>query len=80
VKEPNYFLYYVSKNADKKGLTPGEAGIGRTSLAPGVHDARWGTMMVVSYEYVWNGHHGIYGDMNDPKVIERIILSYFRSC
>jgi len=35
--------------------------------------------MVVSYEYVWNGHHGIYGDMNDPKVIERIILSYFRS-
>jgi len=79
VKEPNYFLYYVSKNADKKGLTPGEAGIGRTSLAPGVHDARWGTMMVVSYDYVWNGHHGIYGDMDDPKVVERIILSYFRS-
>jgi hypothetical protein len=79
VKEPNYFLYYVSKNADKKGLTPGEAGIGRTSLSPGVHDARWGTMMVVSYDYVWNGHHGIYGDMDDPKVVERIILSYFRS-
>ncbi len=79
MKEPNYFLYYVSKGADKKGLTPGEAGIGRTSLAAGIHDARWGTMMVVSYDYVWNGHHGIYGDMDDPKVVERIILSYFRA-
>ena len=77
MKNPNYFLYYVSLGANKKGLTPGEAGIGRTSLSPGVHDARWGTMMVAPYEYVWKGHHGIYGNMDDPKVVEKIILSYF---
>jgi len=78
MKDPNYFLYYVSLGATKEGLSPGEAGIGRTSLSAGVHDARWGTMMVVPYEYVWKGRHGICGDMGDPKIMEKIILSYFR--
>ena len=77
MKNPNYFLYYVSVGANKEKLTPGECGIGRTSLAPGIHDARWGTMMVAPYEYVWCNKHGIYGDMNSPEIIERIILKYF---
>ena len=78
MKNPNYFLYYVSKGASKKGLTPGQCGIGRTSLPAGIQDAKWGTMMVVPYEYVWKGSHGIYGDMDSPEIIEKILLSYFR--
>ena len=74
---PNYFLFIVSNGEIKDDLTPGECGIGRTSLSPGIHDARWGTMMVVPYEYVWRGHHGIYGDMGDPDVLKQILLSYF---
>ncbi len=35
-------------------------------------------MMVVPYEYVWRGYHGIFGDMSDPKILEKIILSYFK--
>ncbi len=77
MKNPNYFLYYVSTGEVKEGLKSGEAGIGRTSLSPGMHDARWGTMYVVPYEWVWGTKHGCYGDMNDPKLIEKIILSYF---
>tara|TARA_R110002073_G_scaffold155759_1_gene311086 strand:- start:2023 stop:2265 length:243 start_codon:yes stop_codon:yes gene_type:complete len=77
MKNPNYFLYYVSKGAEKKELTPGGCGIGRTSLSPGVHDARWGTMMVIPYEYVWKGGHGIYGDVDCPDIMEKILLSYF---
>lgn len=77
MKKPNYFLYLVSGGPVREGLTPGECGIGRTSLSPGIHDARWGTMMVVPYEYVWRGYHGIYGDMDDPTLIKKILLSYF---
>ena len=77
MKNPNYFLYYVSAGEVKEGLKSGEAGIGRTSLSPGIHDARWGTMYVVPYEWVWGAKHGYYGDMRDPKHIEKIILSYF---
>ena len=77
MKNPNYFLYYVSKGKVKKGLNSGECGVGRTSLSPGINDARWGTMYVVSYDWVWKGSHGIFGDMSDPKVVEKIILSYF---
>ena len=77
MKNPNYFLYYVSSGKVKEGLKSGEVGIGRTSLSPGIHDARWGTMYVVPYEWVWGTKHGYYGDMTDPKHIEKIILSYF---
>ena len=77
MKKPNYFLYYVSAGQVKKGLESGEAGIGRTSLSAGIHDARWGTMYVAPYEYVWKGSHRVFGDMNDPKIMEKIILSYF---
>ena len=77
MKKPNYFLYYISTGKVKEGLNSGEAGIGRTSLAPGVHDARWGTMYVAPYEYVWKGGHRVFGDMSDPKTMEKIILSYF---
>jgi len=77
VKNPNYFLYYVSAGEVKEGLKSGEAGIGRTSLSPGMHDARWGTMYVVPYSWVWSGKHGVFGDMSDPKIVEKIILSYF---
>jgi len=78
MKNPNYFLYYVSKGATKEGLNSGECGIGRTSLSPGIHDARWGTMYVAPYEYIWRGHHGIYGNPDDPELMEKIILSYFK--
>ena len=77
MEKPNYFLYMVSGGKVRENLTPGECGIGRTSLSPGIHDARWGTMMVVPYDYVWKGGHGVYGDMDDPVVIKEILLSYF---
>ena len=77
MENPNYFLYLVSGGPVREGLTPGECGIGRTSLSPGIHDARWGTMMVVPYNYVWKGHHGIYGNMTDAYVVKKILLSYF---
>ena len=79
MKNPNYFLYYVSKGRVKEGLNSGECGIGRTSLSPGIRDAQWGTMYVVPYDWIWNTKHEFCGDMNDPKFMERIILSYFSS-
>ncbi len=78
LKKPNYFLYLVSGGPVREGLTPRECGIGRTSLSPGIHDARWGTMLVVPYDYVWRGHHGIYGNMSDATHIKKILLSYFQ--
>jgi len=78
LRDPNYFLYVVGSEGEEEHLTVGNCGIGRTSLSPGIHDARWGTMMVAPYEYVWGRHHGIYGNMGDPKILEKIILSYFK--
>jgi hypothetical protein len=75
--KPNYFLYFVGKGVDNNKLNPGECGIGRTSLKPGVCDARWGTMLIAPYDYVWQGRHGVFGDMGDPEIIKRIILRYF---
>ena len=78
MEKANYFLYLVSGGKVKEGLTPGECGIGRTSLSPGIQDAKWGTMLVVHYSYVWRGHHGIFGDMSDPHHLKKILLSYFQ--
>jgi len=35
-------------------------------------------MYVVPYDYVWGGHHGIYGNFEDPELLNRIIISYFK--
>ena len=78
MRDPNYFLYVVGNEGEEEHLTVGNCGVGRTSLSPGIHDARWGTMMIAPYEYVWKGHRGIFGDMGDPKILEKIILSYFK--
>ena len=77
MKNPNYFMYCTTKGPVPKKLRSNECGIGRTSLSPGIHDAAWGTMYVVPYEYVWRGKHRHFGDMNDPELLSEIILSYF---
>jgi len=78
VKKPNYFLHCTTKGPVPECLNSNEHGIGRTSLSPGIHDAYWGTMYVVPYDYVWGGHHGIYGNFEDPELLNRIIISYFK--
>ena len=53
------FAVQNGNEGEEEHLTVGNCGVGRTSLSPGIHDARWGTMMIAPYEYVWRGHHGI---------------------
>ena len=77
MKNPNYFMYCTTKGPVPENLKSNECGIGRTSLSPGIHDAAWGTMYVVPYEYVWGGGHKHFGDMDDPELLGKIILSYF---
>mgnify|MGYP000223551459 len=78
MRDPNYFLYVVGTEGEEEHLAVGNCGVGRTSLSPGIHDAAWGTMYVAPYEYVWSGKYRHFGDMSDPKILEEIILSYFK--
>jgi len=77
VKNPNYFMYCTTKGPTPEKIKPNECGIGRTNMSPGIHDAAWGTMYVVPYNWVWGTKHKLYGDMSDPDHLGRIILSYF---
>ena len=70
-------MYCTTKGPTPEKLNSDECGIGRTSISPGIHDAAWGTMYVVPYDYVWRGGHRYSGDMNSPELLGKIIMSYF---
>jgi len=50
---PNYFLYIVGREGKEDHLSLGNYGVGRTSVGPGIQDAPFGVMYVMSAEEVF---------------------------
>ena len=50
MREPNYFLYIVGTEGKAEHLSVGNCGVGRTSIGPGIYDAPYGTMYIITAE------------------------------
>ncbi len=74
MREPNYFLYVVGREGEGDHLTPGNCGVGRTSIGPGVHDAPYGTMYIITAEDMFK-HSG--QRRAGADTIKRAILSFY---
>ena len=74
MREPNYFLYVVGREGEGEHLTPGNCGVGRTSIGPGVRDAPFGTMYIITAEELF----GISGQRHPhADTIKRTILGFY---
>ncbi len=74
MQEPNYFLYIVG--TPKKGAIhkPGDCGVGRTSIGVGISDAPFGTMYIVSADYMFKVCESRYPG---AETIKHYILKYY---
>jgi hypothetical protein len=74
LREPNYFLYIIGTADTTKTFIKGNCGVGRTQKGPGICDARWGTMYVVSAKYMLEATKSRYPA---PQTIKYNILKYY---
>jgi len=76
LREPSYFLYIVGVPQPKRIFARqwGDCGVGRTDLGPGIMDAPWGTMLVVSAEYMFKVSKSRYPG---AETIKYYILKYY---
>ncbi len=74
MREPNYFLYIVGRDGEEEHLTVGNCGVGRTSIGPGVKDAPFGTMYIMSADELF----ALTGRRKPPKdIIKKAILRFY---
>lgn len=74
MREPNYFLYIVGRDGEEEHLTVGNCGVGRTSIGPGVRDAPFGTMYIISAVELF----ALTGRRKPPKdIIKKAILRFY---
>ena len=74
MREPNYFLYIVG-TANTDGLVRrGDCGVGRTEKGPGICDAPYGTLYVVSEKYIFDETRSRYPG---AETIKYNILKYY---
>ena len=72
--EPNYFLYIVGREGKEEHLSLGNYGVGRTSVGPGIQDAPFGVMYVMSAEELF----AMSGQRNPNEyTIKRTILGFY---
>ena len=75
MREPNYFLYVVGREGKEEHLSVGNCGVGRTSIGPGIQDAPFGIMYIMSAEKLFT----ISGQKNpNTDTIKRTILKFYR--
>ena len=75
MREPNYFLYVVGIEGKEEHLSIGNYGVGRTSIGPGIQDAPFGVMYIMSAEELFS----ISGQKNpNTDTIKRTILKFYR--
>tara|TARA_R100000951_G_scaffold44055_1_gene37164 strand:+ start:121 stop:390 length:270 start_codon:yes stop_codon:yes gene_type:complete len=74
LQEPNYFLYIIGTANTTKTFIKGDAGVGRTQKGPGICDARWGTMYIVTAKYILETTNSLYPH---PETIKHNILKYY---
>ena len=73
MREPNYFLYIVGRDGEEEHLSLGNCGVGRTSVGPGIQDAPFGVMYVMSAEDLF----AMSGQRNPNEyTIKRTILGF----
>ena len=74
MREPNYFLYIVGTTNTDGLARRGDCGVGRTETAPGICDAPYGTLYVVSEKYIFREAGSRYPC---PETIKYNILKYY---
>ena len=74
MRDPNYFLYIVGIEGKGEHLTVGNCGVGRTSIGPGIRDAPFGTMYIMSADQLC----ALTGRLKpDKDTIKRAILKFY---
>ena len=76
----NWFMYKVTKlflDEDGELIKPGEHGIGKCSMSTGIVDAPYGTMYIVSGEYVAKYLKERKLTAVNPNSVRRAIESYY---
>jgi len=74
LREPNYFLYIVGTTNTNWLARRGDCGVGRTEKGPGICDAPYGTLYVVSEKYILSATSSRYPG---PEAIKYNILKYY---
>jgi len=75
----NWFLYVVKESVIEgdKVINPGENGVGRCSMGPGIMEAPYGLMYVVPKEFVIEFHKERGQKKPCASIIEQAVEAYF---
>lgn len=74
MREPNYFLYIVGTEGKEEHLSKGNCGVGRTSIGPGIHDAPYGIMYIITAKQLFE-----VSNLERPSAstIKRTIMNFY---
>lgn len=75
----NWFLYVVKESIIEgdKIINPGENGVGRCSMQPGIMEAPYGLMYVIPKEFVIEFHKERGQKKPCASIIEQAVEAYF---
>jgi len=75
----NWFLYVVKENVIDGDIIikPGENGVGRCSMSPGIMEAPFGLMYVIPNEFVIEFHKERGQKRPCATIIEQAVEAYF---
>ena len=75
----NWFLYVVKETIidGDEIIKPGQNGVGRCSMSPGIMEAPFGLMYVVPHEFVVKFHKDLGQRRPCASIIEEAVEAYF---
>lgn len=79
MREINWFLYVVKESVIDGDdiIKPGQNGVGRCSMAPGIMEVPYGLMYVIPHEFVVQYHKERGQSRPCATLIEDAVESYF---